>query len=160
MNWLSFLLNLPLRPSLRYTIPSLGYQTQPPGGINEGPSEEITCEHYIGDDGSSSTIKILDIESTTVALRSLRMNVLKSPGTHWAKELIIDSGANASLVCEGRLLNKLVPLCSKVKGIDDTLLLDVKGQGSLRIKLENGTIIEIKGVLYVPDSKFNLVWYH
>ena len=88
------------------------------------------------------------------------MNVLKSPGPHWAKELIIDSGANASLVCEGRLLNKLVPLYSKVKGIDDTLLLDVKGQGSLRIKLENGTIIEIKGVLYVPDSKFNLVWYH
>ena len=90
-------------------------------------------------------------------LRSLHRYVHKSPGYNWDYELIIDSGANASLVCERRLLSKLVPLKSKVKGIDDTLLLDVKGQGSLRIKLDNGSILEIDGVLYVPDSKFNLV---
>ena len=117
---------------------------------------ELRYEECISDD-EPSDIPIMDIESTSVILRSLRLNVHTSPSHNWDHELIIDSGANASLVCEGRLLNKLVPLCSKVKGIDDTLLLDVKGQGSLRIKLENGTIIEIKGVLYVPDSKFNLV---
>ena len=42
-------------------------------------------------------------------------------------------------------------------GIDDTLLLDVKGQGCLRIRLDNVRTIAIEGVLYVPDAKFNLV---
>ena len=44
-----------------------------------------------------------------------------------------------------------------VKGIDDTLLLDVKGQGCLKIRLDNGNILETSGVLYVSDSKFNLI---
>ena len=92
-----------------------------------------------------------------MVLRSLHRNVHKSPGSNWDYELIIDSGANASLVCERRLLSKLVPLKSKVKGIDDTLLLDVKGQGCLKIRLDNGMTIDIEGVLYVPDSKFNLI---
>ena len=87
---------------------------------------ELRYEECISDD-EPSDIPIMDIESTSVILRSLRLNVHTSPSHNWDHELIIDSGANASLVCEGRLLNKLVPLCSKVKGIDDTLLLGVKG---------------------------------
>ena len=112
--------------------------SDPSGGINEDSGQELRYEDCISDDESSSNIKVLDTESTSVVLRSLHRNVHKSPGYNWDYELIIDSGANASLVCERRLLTKLVPLKSKVRGIDDTLLLDVKGQGCLRIRLDNG----------------------
>ena len=50
-----------------------------------------------------------------------------------------------------------VPLKSKVRGIEDTSLLDVKGQGCLRIRLDNGITLAIEGELYIPDAKFNLV---
>ena len=130
--------------------------SDPSCGKNEDFSQEIRYEDCIGND-EPSKILVLDIESTSVVLRTLRLNVQKSPGYNWDHELIIDSGANGSLVCERRLLTKIAPLQSKVRGIDDTLLLDVKGQGSLRIKLDNGSALKIGGVLYVPDSKFNLV---
>ena len=103
------------------------------GGIISDSDGELRYEECISDD-EPSDIPVMDIESTSVILRSLRLNVHTSPGHNWDHELIIDPGANASLVCEGRLLNKLVPLCSKVKGIDDTPLLGVKGQNSLRLK--------------------------
>ena len=128
----------------------------PSGGKNGDFSQEIRYEDCISDDNPSK-IPVLDIGSTSVVLRSLHRNIQKSPGFKWDYELIADSGANASLVCGGRLLTKRAPLQSEVRGIDDTLLLDVKGQGSLRIKLDNGSILKIGGVLYVPDSKFNLV---
>ena len=101
--------------------------SDPSGGIKED------C---ISDDRSSSNIQVLDIVSTSVVLRSLHRNVHKSPGYNWDYELITDSGANAFLVCERRLLTKIAPLQSKVRGIDDTFLLDVKGQEGLRLRLE------------------------
>ena len=142
------------KPKVQNLIPGL---LDPPGGTDEDSSEELRYEDCISDDESSSNIEVLDIGSTSVVLRSLHRNIQKSPGFNWDYELIIDSGANASLVCERRLLTKLVHLKSKVRGIDDTLLLDVKGQGCLRIRLDNGMTIDIEGVLYVPDSKFNLI---
>ena len=99
----------------------------------------------------------MNFESTSVVLRSLRMNVLKSPGTHWAEELIVDSGADACWYVRGKMLSCQTPLRSKIKGLDDALLLDAKGQGRLTIELIDGKIITIDNVLYVPDSKFNLV---
>ena len=111
------------------------------GGTISNSDGEFRYEECISDN-EHSDIPVMDIESTSVILRSLRLKVHTSPSHNWDHELIIDPGANASLVCEGRLLNKLVPLRSKVKGIDDTLLLDVKGQGSLRPKLENGHLNE------------------
>ena len=126
------------------------------GGTVEGSDEEFRYEDCLSDDDPSE-IPVMNFESTSVVLRSLRMNVLKSPGTHWAEELIVDSGANASLVCERRLLSYETPLRSKIKGLDDALLLDAKGQGRLTIELIDGKIITIDNVLYVPDSKFNLV---
>ena len=116
----------------------------PLGGINEDSSDELRYEDCISDDESSSKDQVRNIKSTSVVLRSLHRNVHKSPGSNWDYELIIDSGANASLVCERRLLSKLVPLKSKVKGIDDTLLLDVKGQGCLKIRLDNGSCQKLK----------------
>ena len=126
------------------------------GGIVEDSDEEFRYEDCLSDDDPSE-IPVMNFESTSVVLRSLRMNVLKSPGTRWAEELIVDSGANASLVCERRLLSYETPLRSKIKGIDDALLLDAKGQGRLTIELIDGKIITIDNVLYVPDSKFNLI---
>ena len=41
----------------------------PSGGKNEDFSRELRHEDYISDDGSSSNIKVLDIESTSVVLR-------------------------------------------------------------------------------------------
>ena len=89
--------------------------------------------------------------------RLLHRNVRKSPSFNWDYKLIADSGTNASLVCGRRLLTKLVPLCSKVREVDDTFLLDVKGKGCLRIRLDNETTMAVEWVLCVSASEFNLV---
>ena len=65
------------------------------GGIVEDSDEEFRYEDCLSDDDPSE-IPVMNFESTSVVLRSLRMNVLKSLGTHWAEELIVDSGANAT----------------------------------------------------------------
>ena len=57
--------------------------SDPPGGIDEDSREELRCEDCISDDESSSNIQVLDIESTSVVLRSLHRNIHKSPGFNW-----------------------------------------------------------------------------
>ena len=49
--------------------------SDPSGGINEDSGQELRYEDCISDDGSSSNIKVLDTESTSVVLRSLHSNV-------------------------------------------------------------------------------------
>ena len=53
------------------------------GGIDEDSSKGLRCVDCISDDESSSNIQVLDIESTSVVLRSLHRNVHKSPGFNW-----------------------------------------------------------------------------
>ena len=49
--------------------------SDPLGGINEDSSEELGYDDCISDDKSFRNIKVLDIESTSVVLRSLHRNV-------------------------------------------------------------------------------------
>ena len=49
--------------------------SDPSGGIDEDSSKELRHGDCISDDESSSNIKVLDTESTSVVLRSLHRNV-------------------------------------------------------------------------------------
>ena len=72
------------------------------GGIVEDSDEEFRYEDCLSDDDPSE-IPVMNFESTSARTSITPDECSQSPGTRWAEELIVDSGANASLVCERRL---------------------------------------------------------